>query len=111
MSRMSRVIVAAGGVAAALVISVAAHQRPDAAAKKMTGQDTTSGWIQLFDGKSLDAWRGYKREDAGGTRWRIDNGTLTLPPSDGSDTRGARDIITKETFERFELTWEWRASP
>jgi hypothetical protein len=103
------VIVPAAVAAAALAVSVTAQQGTDAARKTAT-PDKASGWIALFDGKSLEGWRGYKREDAKGTRWRVENGTLTLPKADGSDTRGARDIISKETFDRFELTWEWRAS-
>jgi hypothetical protein len=109
MSRVLTVIVPAAVAAAALAVSVTAQQSTDAARKTAT-PDKASGWIALFDGKSLEGWRGYKREDAKGTRWRVENGTLTLPKADGSDTRGARDIISKETFDRFELTWEWRAS-
>ena len=33
---------------------------------------------------------------------------LTLPADDGKDTRGARDIITTETYDLFDLTWEWK---
>ena len=69
-----------------------------------------SGWISLFDGKSLQGWRGYRKADASGTRWRVQDGFLTLPPNDGKDTRGALDIITTDTFDRFELTFEWRIS-
>jgi hypothetical protein len=69
-----------------------------------------AGWTSLFDGKSLQGWRAYKRPDATGTRWVVQDGMLTLPASDGKDTRGARDIITTETFDRFELSWEWKVS-
>lgn len=110
MSRVFQMSVPAGVVAATLVVSLAAQQGADAG-KSMTAQDKASGWIVLFDGKSTDAWRGYKKQDTSGTRWRVENGTLTLPPSTGTDTKGALDIISKETFDRFELTWEWRASP
>jgi hypothetical protein len=110
MSRFSRVTVAAAA-AAVLVIPAAAQQRADATDRKATAQAADAGWLNLFDGKSLDAWRGYKKQDAGGTRWRIENGTLTLPAASGADTKGALDIITKEKFDRFELTWEWKASP
>jgi hypothetical protein len=63
--------------------------------------------ISLFDGKSLAGWRGYNKTDTGG-RWTIQDGALTLPPRDGRDTRGARDIISAETFDLFDLTWEWK---
>ena len=33
---------------------------------------------------------------------------LTLPKNDGKDTRGARDLISTETYDQFELEWEWK---
>jgi len=33
---------------------------------------------------------------------------LTLPRNDGKDTRGARDIISTDTYDQFELEWEWK---
>jgi hypothetical protein len=89
-------------MAAALVVTTRAHQaRPGAA----QGPDAATA---LFDGKSLDGWRLYKKPDATGSRWTIADGLLTLPARDGKDTRGARDIITTETYDLFDLTWEWK---
>jgi len=34
---------------------------------------------------------------------------LTLPRNDGKDTRGARDIISTDTYDQFELEWEWKS--
>jgi hypothetical protein len=78
------------------------------AANTLTPAEKAAGWTLLFDGHSLDGWRGYKKTDASGTRWKVEDGMLTLPPNDGKDTLGARDIISNDTFEQFELTWEWR---
>lgn len=86
-----------------------AGQTPAAPAhNQLTAQEQREGWKLLFDGKSLDGWRGYKKPDATGTRWKVENGFLTLPPDDGKDTQGARDIISTGTYEQFELTWEWK---
>lgn len=67
-------------------------------------------WRPLFDGISLAGWRGYKKPDATGTRWRVEDGMLTVPANDGKDTRGALDLITTDTFDQFELELEWRVS-
>jgi hypothetical protein len=77
---------------------------------QLTAAEKQAGWTLLFDGKSLDGWRGYKRPDATGSRWKVENGTLTLPPNDGKDTRGARDIISAATFDRFELTFDFKVA-
>ena len=67
--------------------------------------------LSLFDGKTMTGWRAYKKTDAAGTRWQVLDGMLTLPPNDGKDTRGARDIITTGTYDLFQLSWEWKAAP
>ena len=92
---------------ACTVITVAAS-RQAAAPNTLTDAEKKAGWSLLFDGKSLDGWRGYKKPDASGTRWKVENGWLTLPPSTGEDTKGARDIISKDTFDQFDLTFDWK---
>jgi 3-keto-disaccharide hydrolase len=54
----------------------------------------------LFDGKSLDAWRGYKTDKAP-DGWRIENGTLTK-------NTPVADIVSKDEFGDFELEIEWK---
>jgi inosose dehydratase len=83
-----------------------AGRRPSPA----TSTAAAAGWISLFDGKSVNGWRGYRKPDAAATRWRVEDGMLTIPPNDGKDTRGALDLITSDTFSDFELEWEWRVS-
>jgi len=85
------------------VASIDARAQPPAAKKADGGT-----WIQLFDGKSLAGWRGYKKPDSKETMWKVENGTLTLPATGAGDTRGTRDLITDATFEQFHLRWEWR---
>lgn len=66
----------------------------------VVGQDCACQvWKPLFDGTSLDAWRGYETEEIG-PGWKIVNGALHL------DGRGG-DIVTKEEFGDFELAFEW----
>ena len=62
--------------------------------------DSNSGWKVLFDGKSLDAFRGYK-SDVVPKGWVIENGTLTK--HDRVD-----DIVSREEFGNFELTIDWK---
>lgn len=65
-------------------------------------------WKSLFDGKSLDAWRIYKRDTAPkmcaapGAKdcWEIVNGVLQ---KDGH----ANDIVSRDQFGDFELELDW----
>src|SRR5687768_15366510 len=99
-----RSIVSLTSIAGALFVTLAAEQaNPPAKPAQAPGPVSA-----LFDGKSLNGWRGYKKPDATGSRWAVQDGMLTLPANDGKDTRGARDIISVDTFDLFDLTWEWR---
>jgi 3-keto-disaccharide hydrolase len=91
---------------AAVAAAPLAAQAPD---KKAASKDA-GGWIQLFDGKDLKGWRGYKKPDATESRWKVVDGMLTLPSNGAGDTHGARDLITDATFEEFDLRWEWKIS-
>jgi Family of unknown function (DUF6807)/3-keto-disaccharide hydrolase len=101
-------ILAALATAASLATAVVEQKGADTTANRLTDAEKRAGWTLLFDGKSLDGWRAYKRPDASGTRWQVEDGLLTLVQGDGKDTRGARDIITTSQYDRFELSWEWR---
>ncbi|HET7217150.1 MAG TPA: DUF6807 family protein [Vicinamibacterales bacterium] len=81
-----------------------------AAINQLTDAEKGAGWTLLFDGKTLNGWRAYKRPDAAGTRWKVEDGLLAVDPGDGKDTRGARDIVTTGQYDRFELSWEWKIS-
>ena len=54
----------------------------------------------MFDGTSLDAWRGYKTASVP-DGWRIADGTLTKDGHVG-------DLMTRDQFGDFELELEWR---
>lgn len=66
----------------------------------LTPEEKASGWRLLFDGRSLNGWRGFKKPDAP-SGWKAVNGELTLAEKAG-------DIITTEQFGDFELRLEWK---
>ena len=82
-----------------------------ASINQLTAGEQEDGWMLLFDGQSMDAWRGYQM-DAMPDDWTIDtvNGANTLHFTGAADDE-ADDIITKEMFGDFELRLEWRISP
>jgi 3-keto-disaccharide hydrolase len=60
------------------------------------------GWITLFDGSSMDAWRGY-RQDALPEGWVIEDSAMVMTaPAPGGD------IVTREEFDNFELELDYR---
>jgi hypothetical protein len=83
---------------ASLVSGCVSSSRPGA--KPVAG-----GWRPLFDGKTFTGWRGYRMKAMPAKGWNIEDGTLKKV---GGERGG--DIITEETFDNFELSWEWRIS-
>ena len=75
-----------------------------AADNALTAAERQAGWKLLFDGKSLEAWRGFKAEapDAG---WRIEDGAF------GPDPKASRDLLSRDQFGSFELSFDWKISP
>jgi hypothetical protein len=59
-----------------------------------------TGWRTLFDGTSLDAWRGFK-SDTVPSGWRIVDGALSKDSEVG-------DLVSRDQFGDFELELEWR---
>jgi len=100
-------IVAPVLITATVFIASPGAQSP-AAINALTAAEKSAGWTLLFDGKTATAWRGYKKPDMAGLRWTVEDGCLALPPGQGDDTLGQRDIITTQLFDDFELTWDWR---
>ena len=87
-----------------LVLQPAANTTP--APNTLTSAERAAGWKLLFDGKSLDAWRGYRRETLPEAGWEVSDGTVRTV----AKVKGA-DLITRQTFKDFEFTWEWRVAP
>ena len=63
-------------------------------------------WKVLFDGKSTDAWRGFRQDSFPDKTWTVEEKTLrTIVGSE------SRDIITREKYGDFELKLEWKIAP
>ena len=73
-----------------------------------------AGWRLLFDGKSTSGWHNFGKSSIGSS-WKIDQGALYLDATRRADGHwqadDGGDILTKETFENFELRLEWKIGP
>ena len=108
---MSRIRPAVAAAALALAAASYSAAQQSGSPNTLTAAEKKQGWTLLFDGRSLDGWRGYKKPDATDSRWKVDDGALSLPADNGKDTHGERDLITKETYEQFELVADWKIAP
>jgi len=78
-----------------------AHCLAEQTPNTLTEPERRAGWRLLFDGTSTDAFRRYGG-DSLGAGWMVEDGALVCR----GDAAG--DLVTKETFDRFELQIEFR---
>ncbi|MGF7140420.1 3-keto-disaccharide hydrolase [Roseimarinus sediminis] len=78
---------------------------------QLTKKEKADGWELLFDGSTMDLWRGYCMSDVPGA-WEVEEGTIHINGS-GRGEAGASDggdIITRKEYQNFELALEWKVS-
>jgi hypothetical protein len=63
----------------------------------------------LFDGKTTKGWRGFKKPAFPAHGWRVEDGWLKKDAAKGEPSGG--DIITVDTFDNFDLQFEWKVAP
>ena len=69
-------------------------------AEQASSSAGSGGWQVLFDGTSMNAFRGYKSETMP-KGWSIVNGELTKSGE-------VVDLLTREKFANFELSFDWK---
>ena len=103
----------------ALVVQAASQKKPGAGdqagsappANTLTPSEKAAGWKLLFDGKTTNGWRGFRREKFPEEGWVIEGGAIKHVPGNGEQSQNGGDIITVEQYDNFELQLEWRISP
>jgi hypothetical protein len=93
-------------VLAALVHTGSQTRAGAEAANTLTAKEKAAGWQLLFDGKGTAGWRGFKSETFPEKGWKVIEGVLVHEKA-----VKAGDIITKETYDNFELRLDFRLSP
>ena len=61
------------------------------------------GFVSLFDGKTTDGWRGYRKPTAP-AGWVVEDGALMCKG-------GGDDLMSKDKFGDFDLRFEWKVAP
>lgn len=77
----------------------------------LTPAEKAAGWKLLFDGKTTNGWRGFRREKFPDEGWAIEDGAIKHVAGTGEQSQNGGDIITAGQYDHFELQLEWRMSP
>src|SRR6185503_19379226 len=91
---------APGAAAATAMAAAPGVQAPRP--NSLTAAEVKEGWRLLFDGQTIDKWRGFKMETMP-ENWGVIDGTLSLV-----NVRQPPDIITKEKFTDFDFKFDWK---
>lgn len=76
----------------------------DTAPNTLSEAEWRGGWRLLFDGRSTDGFRNYRREGLA-PGWKVEDGCLVRAAN------GAGDIVTVDEFGSFELQLDYRIAP
>ncbi len=68
----------------------------------LTAEEKAGGWKLMFNGSSLEGWRGYKTETPP-TGWGAKAGELTREGAGG-------DLMTVEQYGDFEMRFDWKVT-
>src|ERR1700744_4703723 len=69
------------------------------------GRMETGKWIYLFDGKSVDALRGYMMDSFPSQAWKVEDGALVAQTGVPNV-----DFLTRKKYKNFELSLQWAVS-
>ena len=84
----------------ATMLSLAGGAQAQQPLNTLTDAERAAGWTLLFDGQSLNGWRGYNMSGLPGS-WAAREGALARVGPGG-------DLITDAQYDDFELTFEWK---
>ena len=90
--------------------------RPDSSIPQMnfvanylSPKEKAAGWKLLWDGKTTKGWRGVKLNHFPKMGWEIEDGVLTVLPSNVGAAHGG-DIITVKKYDNFELKVDFKVT-
>lgn len=93
----------------------AVKTQPNVEEQKLSRVDIKSlkknkkGALILFDGSSLNGWRGYNKEHVP-SKWSIEDKSLKFSKKPNVDKAEGGDIVFAHDFKNFELEFEWKIS-
>lgn len=82
----------------------------------LTAEEEREGWELVFNGQTLDGWRGVNMDDIPEEHWVVENGMLKKVARDSvsTDAEGrplpGGDILLDRTVNNFEFAFEWKVT-
>ncbi|HWV70383.1 MAG TPA: DUF1080 domain-containing protein [Pseudosphingobacterium sp.] len=77
----------------------------------LSDYEKSAGYTLLFDGTTHNNWVGAHKDSFPTKGWEVSNGELRVLGNDGSESTNGGDIVTKEEFSAFDLSFEFKLTP
>jgi hypothetical protein len=77
----------------------------------LSEHEKKDGWRLLFDGKTSAGWVGAYKNSFPAKGWQMQDGVLSVLPSDGAESTNGGDIVTQEQFSAFDLSFDFKLAP
>ena len=77
----------------------------------LTTYEKKNGWKLLFNGKTSTGWVGAYKDSFPAKGWYIQNGAMNVEASTGGEATNGGDIVTKEKYKAFDLSFEFKMTP
>jgi hypothetical protein len=90
------------GIAASAALTVAGLGAQAPADNTLTAAETKAGWTLLFDGKTIDKFRGNNAQGVP-PMWAVVDGAIVAAPA-----KGGVDLVTVEEYTDFELAVDFK---
>jgi hypothetical protein len=74
----------------------------------LTKTEKKMGYVLLFDGRTMNGWRGAYSTDFPKSGWVVKDGELRGELSAGAESGDAGDIVTMKKYQNFELIFDWK---
>ena len=74
----------------------------------LSQSEKNAGYKLLFDGKTAESWRSVHHHEFPAKGWKINDGIIKVLKSDGGESTNGGDIITREQYATFDLSFEFK---
>lgn len=77
----------------------------------LSESEKAQGFELLFNGNTTEKFRGAYKKEFPEKGWVVENGALIVQASGGSESEYGGDIVSRETYNAFELKFDFQLTP
>jgi len=98
-------------LATMVIVPSCAIARDEAKANTLTKKQISQGWKLLFDGETLNGFKGATHDKVLNTCWKVEEGQIVCTERDRRPPKLSGSIVTKNQYNSFDLRLDYRLDP